>query len=465
MANQQVEELDELVERCAGIDVGQAEVVVCARVPDQAGKRCRLVETFGTTTPDLLALHDWLMGLGVTHVAMESTGVYWKAPYYLLEDDFEVLLVNAAHVKHVPGRKTDTIDAAWLALLLSRGLLRASFVPPPPIRELRDLTRYRKALVNERSREVNRIHKTLEDAGVKLATVATDVMGASGRAMMRALISGQADPEVMAELAKGKLRAKLPALRKALTARFRGHHAFLLERMLAHVDDLEADIVALSERIEAATAPFGADVVLLCTIPGVGRRSAEVILAEIGPDMGRFPTAGHLSSWAGICPGQRESAGKRGSAKTRKGSKWLRTALIESARAAAPLQGHLPLRALPPGLPAPWRPKGHRRRGPRDPRRRLAGPVHPPALPRPRSRRPPQPQRRARQAPRPGPAARPRLHRHRPRTSGVTAAPTATTPGSRPGRGSAPHPPTAPTSAVDTRHFWSVAKNSATNGA
>lgn len=335
----QVEELDELIERCAGIDVGQAEVVVCARVPDPAGKRCRLIESFGTTVPDLLALHDWLGGLGVTHVAMESTGVYWKSPYYLLEDDFEVLLVNAAHVKHVPGRKTDTIDAAWLALLLSRGLLRSSFVPPPPIRELRDLTRYRKALINERSREVNRIHKTLEDAGVKLSSVATDVMGASGREMMRALIAGQADPEALAELAKGKLRAKLPALRKALTSRFRDHHAFLLERMLTHVEDLETDVAALSERIEAATAPFGAEVELLCTIGGVGQRTAEVVLAEIGTDMSRFPTAGHLASWAGICPGQREAAGKRGSAKTRKGSKWLRTALIESARRAARLEG------------------------------------------------------------------------------------------------------------------------------
>lgn len=336
---QPVEELDELIERCAGIDVGQAEVVVCARVPDQQGRRSRLIESFGTTIPDLLALHDWLAGLGVTHVAMESTGVYWKSPYYLLEDDFDVLLVNAAHVKHVPGRKTDTIDAAWLALLLSRGLLRASFVPPPPIRELRDLTRYRKALINERSREVNRIHKTLEDAGVKLATVASDVMGVSGRDMMHALIGGQADPGVLAELARGKLRAKLPALRKALTGRFRDHHAFLLERMLAHVDDLEADTIALSERIEAATAPFAAEIALLCTIPGVGQRSAEVILAEIGNDMGRFPTAGHLASWAGICPGQRESAGKRGSAKTRKGSKWLRTALVESARAASRSKG------------------------------------------------------------------------------------------------------------------------------
>ena len=334
-----VEELDELIERCAGIDVGQAEVVVCARVPDRSGTRCRLIESFGTTVPDLLALRDWLAGLGVTHVAMESTGVYWKSPYYLLEDDFEVLLVNAAHVKHVPGRKTDTIDAAWLALLLSRGLLRPSFVPPPPIRELRDLTRYRKALINEKSREVNRVHKTLEDAGVKLSSVATDVMGASGRDMIRALIAGQADPEVLAELARGKLRAKLPALRKALTARFRDHHAFLLERMLLHVEALEADIAALSARIEAATVPFAVEVELLCTIPGVGQRTAEVILAEIGADMARFPSAGHLASWAGMCPGQRESAGKRGSAKTRKGSKWLRTALIESARRAARLKG------------------------------------------------------------------------------------------------------------------------------
>lgn len=252
----QVEELDVLIERCAGIDVGQAEVVVCARVPGDDGKTNRLIETFGTTVPDLLALGDWLGGLGVTDVAMESTGVYWKPVYYLLEDAFAVMVVNAAHIKHVPGRKTDTIDAAWIALLLSRGLLRGSFVPPVPIRELRDLTRYRKALTNERSSEVNRIHKTLEDAGVKLSSVATDVMGASGRDMMRALIAGSADPEALAELARGKLRAKLPALRKALTSRFREHHAFLLERMLTHVEDLEADIKAISERIEAACAPF-----------------------------------------------------------------------------------------------------------------------------------------------------------------------------------------------------------------
>jgi transposase len=270
---------------------------------------------------------------------MESTGVYWKPLYYLLEDDFEVLLVNAAHVKHVPGRKTDTIDAAWLAQLLAHGLLRPSFVPPPPIRQLRDLTRYRKALINERSRHVARIHKTLEDAGVKLATVATDVMGVSGRAMLAALIAGVTDPDALAELAKGRMRAKLPALRKALTARFREHHAFLLERMLATVDNLDADIAALDERIDAAIGPFAGQVELLVTIPGVGRRTAEVILAEIGADMTRFPTAGHLASWAGLCPGQRESAGKRGSARTRKGSKWLRTALTEAARAASRSKG------------------------------------------------------------------------------------------------------------------------------
>lgn len=234
----------------------------------------------------------------------------------------------------------DTIDAAWLALLLSRGLLRASFVPPPPIRELRDLTRYRKALTNERSSEVNRVHKMLEDAGVKISSVASDVMGVSGRAMIRALIAGVRDPEALAELARGRLRAKLPALQKALTVgTFGGHHAFLLERMLAHVETLDADIAALGQRIEGACAPFATQVEALCSIPGVASRTAEVLIAEIGVDMTVFPTEGHLASWAGMCPGQRESAGKRGSAKTRKGSKWLRAGLIEAARRAARLKG------------------------------------------------------------------------------------------------------------------------------
>lgn len=331
--------MEQLIERCAGLDVHQAEVTTCARIPDESGRTTELVETFGTTTPDLLALADWLERLGVTHVAMESTGVYWKPVYYILEGHFQLLLVNAAHIKHVPGRKTDTIDAAWIAQLLAHGLLRGSFVPPPPIRELRDLTRYRKALTEERTREVNRVHKVLEDAGVKLATVASDVMGVSGRRMMAALIEGQADPEALAELAKGRLRAKLPELRKALTGRFREHHAFLLGRMLAHVADLEDDIAALSERIEEAVAPFARQVEILDSITGVGEVAAQAILAEMGTDMAVFPTDRHCASWAAICPGQNQSAGKRRSGKTRKGSRWLRTTLIECAQAAAKSKG------------------------------------------------------------------------------------------------------------------------------
>jgi transposase len=323
---------------CCGLDVHKAQLTACVRTIVK-GKAVELIQTFGTTTPDLLALRDWLLELGVTHVAMESTSVYWKAPYYVLEDSFEMLLVNAAHIKHVPGRKTDTIDAQWIAQLLAHGLLKSSFVPPKPIRRLRDLTRYRKALIGERTRMVNRLHKVLEDAGVKLACVATDVMGVSGRAMMRALIEGDADPDALADLAKGKLRIKLPALRKALTGRFEDHHAFLLERMLAHVEELEADIQAVSDRIAEEIRPFERALELLDTIPGVDRRAAEVIVAETGAEMTRFPTAAHLASWAGICPGQNESAGKRKSSKTRKGSKWLRMTLIESARAASRTKG------------------------------------------------------------------------------------------------------------------------------
>jgi transposase len=265
--------------------------------------------------------------------------VYWKPIYYLLEDDFTVLLVNAAYIKHVPGRKTYTIDAAWIAQLLAHGLLSASFVPPPPVRELRDLTRHRKALINEKTAQVNRIHKVLQDSGIKPATYATDVVGVSGRAMMRALIAGQSDSAALADLAKGRMRTKIPDLRKALTGRFREHHGFLLKQMLDHVEAQEADIAALDERIEAALAPFVAQVELLATIPGVDHRSAQVILAEIGPDMSVFPTSGHLASWAGMCPGQRDSAGKRGSGKTRKGPKWLRGALVQSARAASRSKG------------------------------------------------------------------------------------------------------------------------------
>ena len=330
--------METMIARCCGLDVHKARLSACVRVLID-GTVSELIETFGTTTSDLLALRDWLAAHAVTHVAMESTGVYWKCVYYVLEDDFEVLLVNARHIKHVPGRKTDTIDAAWIAQLLACGLLKGSLVPPRPIRELRDLTRYRKALIYERSRAINRLHKVLEDAGVKLSCVATDVMGVSGRQMMRALIEGQADADALAELAKGKLRKKLPALRKALDGRFRAHHSFLLERMLARVEDLEDDIEAISARVHEQISPFEQAVTLLRTIPGVERRTAEVIIAETGGDMTAFPTAKHLASWAGVCPGQNESAGKRKSAKTRKGSPWLRATLIESARAASRSKG------------------------------------------------------------------------------------------------------------------------------
>jgi transposase len=331
--------METMIARCCGLDVHKASVTACVRLLVDGVVR-EVMQLFGTTTPDLLALRDWLVAHEVTHVAMESTGVYWKCIYYMLEDDFEeLLLVNATHIKHVPGRKTDTIDAAWIAQLLACGLLRGSLVPPKPIRELRDLTRYRKALIYERSRAVNRLHKLLEDAGVKLSCVATDVMGVSGRQMMRALIDGHADPDALAELAKGKLRKKLPELRKALQGRFRAHHAFLLERMLAHISELEDDIKAISERVEEQISPFAAKVQLLCTIPGVQQRTAEVLIAETGGDMSAFPSPEHLASWAGVCPGQRESAGKRKSAKTRKGSPWLRATLIESARAASRSRG------------------------------------------------------------------------------------------------------------------------------
>ena len=326
--------MDVILERCAGLDVHQATVAVAVRLPGPGKARTQLIQTFGTTTPDLLTLRDWLSAHGVTHVALESTGVYWKSVYYLLEDAFTVLLVNAAHMKNVPGRKTDVQDCAWIAQLLEHGLLRGSFVPPPPIHELRDLTRYRKALIQDRTREANRLHKVLEDAGIKLATVATDVLGVSGRAMLAALVGGTTDPAVLAELARGRLRAKLPALRQALTGRFRARHAFLIAQILAHLDYLEETIATLSAEIAAQLAPFAAAVTRLRTIPGVDQRTAEVVVAEIGVDMSRFPTANHVVSWAGLCPGNNESAGKRHRGTTRKGCKWLRATLSEAALGA-----------------------------------------------------------------------------------------------------------------------------------
>ncbi len=327
--------MEVLIERCAGLDVHKDTVVACVRIPGPTGAKQEEVVTFGTTTPDLLALHDFLVSRKVSHVAMESTGVYWKPIYYTLEDTFTVTLVNAAHIKNVPGRKTDVSDSAWIARLLEHGLLRGSFVPEPPIRDLRDLTRYRKTLIQERAREVNRLHKVLQDAGIKLSSVATDVMGVSGRAMLDALVEGNATSEVLADLAKGRLRKKLPELKKALTGRFRkDHHAFLVSRILTHIDTMEESIEELNQKIKEVITPFEEAVGLLDSIPGVDRRTAEVIVAEIGPHMNQFPSEDHLASWAGLCPGNNESAGKHKSGKTRKGDRWLRTALTEAALAA-----------------------------------------------------------------------------------------------------------------------------------
>jgi transposase len=324
-----------LLERCAGLDVHKATVVATVRLPDGAGGRVVRTETFPTTTAALLGLRDWLQACGVTHVAMESTGVYWKPVYYVLEDDFTLLLVNPQHFRMVPGRKTDIQDSAWLAQLLECGLLRGSFVPPTPIRDLRDLTRYRKHQLRERTREVNRLHRILEDAGVKLTSVLTDVLGASGRAMLQALLHGTTDPAVVADLAQGKLRAKIPALRQALAGRFRPHHAFLITQVLTKVDAIEEVVAACSQQIEDALRPFAPTMARLMTIPGVKQRTAEVLIAETGADMTRFPSAAHLCSWAALCPGQDESAGKRRSGRTRQGNPYLRTALLESALAAS----------------------------------------------------------------------------------------------------------------------------------
>jgi transposase len=328
-----------MVERCAGLDVHRDTVTACVRLPGEDGERSEEVRTFGTTTRQLLALRDLLAGLGVTVVGLESTGVYWKPVYYILEEDFDTQLLNAQHLHHVPGRKTDVADAAWICELVEFGLVRPSFVPPRPIRQLRDLTRYRKSVIEERTREVQRLHKVLEDAGIKLSSFTSRVLTVSGRAMLDALVTGRRDPAALAELAKGRMRSKIPQLREALEGRFDDHHALIVAEMLARVDHADATIARLGERIDELICPFAADVELLCTIPGVDRRTAQVILAEIGIDMSRFPSAAHLASWAGMCPGNNESAGRHHSGKTRKGSKWLRKALVEAAHAAARSKG------------------------------------------------------------------------------------------------------------------------------
>jgi transposase len=327
--------MEHVIDRCAGLDVHQATVVATVRVPGPTGTRHVETRTFSTLTRDLLVLHDWLQAYGVTHVAMESTGVYWRPIYYLLEDGFTLLLINMQHLHHVPGRKTDVKDSEWLAQLLECGLLHGSLVPPAPIRELRDLTRYRKHQIAERTQEINRLHRILEDAGLKLATVMSDVMGASGRAMLQALVAGTTDPEVLADLARGRLRSKLPRLREALHGQFRRHHALLIGHMLRKLEFLETMIATLTTDIDERLGPFEATLANLDTIPGVDRRSATSILVESGGDMSRFPTAGHLCSWATVCPGQDESAGKRRSGRTRNGNRYLKAALVECAHGAA----------------------------------------------------------------------------------------------------------------------------------
>jgi transposase len=331
--------MEVLYPRCGGLDVHKRTVVACRVTPGPDGPPVKQVRTFGTMTEDLLALADWLAAGGCTHVAMESTGVYWKPIWNLLEGAFELLLVNARHVRQVPGRKTDVRDCEWLADLLRHGLLRASFVPYRPQRELRELTRYRTSLVRARAAEANRLHKTLEGANVKLGAVATDVLGKSGRDMLAALVAGETDPAALAELARGLLRKKLPQLEQALTADVGLHQRFLLAQHLAHIDFLEAAIAQVSAEVARRLRPLDEAIARLDAVPGIGREAAEALLAELGGDVSRFPTAKHLASWAGMCPGNRESAGKRLSGATRKGSPWLRGLLVQAAHAAARTKG------------------------------------------------------------------------------------------------------------------------------
>src|SRR5579883_1068735 len=362
--------------RCCGIDIHKKMIVACVITETESGQRHKEIRTFRTVTSDLLELLDWLKAAACTHVAMESTGVYWKPIYNILEGHFELLVVNAQHIKAVPGRKTDVRDAEWIADLLQHGLLKGSYIPPAPQRELRELTRYRVSLVQERARAVNRLQKTLEDTNLKLGDVATDIMGKSARAMLEALLAGQTDPGKLADLARGRLKAKRAQLEEALVGTVKPHHRFMLSEQLVLIDTLDEAIERVSQEIalrldpppdpqegepehqaesnqqaEAAQAGASAQepepeqkkpglswkeaVAFLDSIPGINQRAAEGILAEIGIDMSRFPTAGHLASWAGMCPGNNESAGKRLSGKTRKGSPWLRKLLVEAAHAAA----------------------------------------------------------------------------------------------------------------------------------
>jgi transposase len=331
--------MEVVVERCAGIDVHKDMVAVCVRLPGPDGERIAELAEFRTFTEDLLVLRDWLVAHGVTRVGMEATGVYWKPVLWVLEDDMECWLLNARHMRNVPGRKTDMADAEWICRLMEHGLVRASFVPPKEIRELRDLTRFRKTRIEERTREAQRLDKILQDAGVKLSSVASEVLGRSGRDMLDALVAGSRDPEVLADLARGQLRRKLPDLQAALTGRFGSHHALLVGEVLSLLDYLDESIERLSAEIDRVIAPFADHRDRLATAPGIDRRLAEAIIGEIGVDMTRFPTPAHLASWAGMCPGQHESAGKSRHGTARHGNSWLQRHLIVAAMAASRTKG------------------------------------------------------------------------------------------------------------------------------
>jgi transposase len=326
--------MDLLHSRCAGLDVHKESVVACVRIVE-GNEVKRFVRTFGTTTERLFELAEFLAEHGVTHVAMEATGVYWRPVWHILEPEgFELVLGNAAHIRNVPGRKSDTNDAMWIADLMAHGLIRPSFVPPTPVEQLRMLTRTRKQLVREAAQHTQRIHKVLEDCNLKLTSVVTDVMGKTGRSILEALVNGQTQPEKLAELAVGSLRTKRAELVEALRGQVTEHHRFMLKLHLGLYDSLHTAVVCIDQQLEDQLTPFRQAADLLETMPGVGRIAAEVILAEIGPDMERFPTAGHLRSWAGLCPRMDESAGKKRCTRIRKGAPWLKATLVQAAWAA-----------------------------------------------------------------------------------------------------------------------------------
>lgn len=328
--------IEVVVARCAGLDIAKASLVACVSVPSQRGAGYRIYKRkFATTTAGLLVLRDWLAEHGVTRVGMESTSDYWKPVFYVLESMVECWLLNARHMRAVPGRKTDMTDAEWICDLVAHGLVRPSFVPPPPIRQLRDLTRRRTLLLGDRGREKQRLEKLLEDAGIKLSSVATDIFGRSGRMMIEALIDGERDPQVLADLAQGRMRRKIDALQEALVGRFNEHHAFLARLILDHIDVITAMVAKLDERIEAHIQPYRRQVELLDTVPGIDKRGAQTIVAEIGADMQRFTTGAHLASWAGVCPGNNKTGGKDKPSPIRPGNRWLKAVLGQAALSAA----------------------------------------------------------------------------------------------------------------------------------